>query len=327
MMPPSRRVYILALAVACCLSCEALAQPGERYVLLLGGLGGEKVYTDRFAAYLSETRSLLEDRYGIEHTTVLAEANHVGRPFVDDVATADNIRAFFRRLSAQVTRDDHVYIILFGHGSYDGARAQLNIPRQDLDDSDFAELLDDLNAGRIVFVNTASASGPFARTLSGSDRIVISATATGTERDETVFPRHFIEALRSPDADLDKSGGVSVLELFRFAAAGAARSFQETGHLATEHAVLDDNADGEPSRLDGLEAAGDGHLASVTYLRPPEMLANVDGTLLRERDALQRAIAELKSRKQEMSEDVYFAELEELLVSLARLNERIEEAR
>lgn len=304
-------------------------EAGKRHVLLIGGLGGEPAYIDRFGSYLSDVRSLLVNRHGIPATdiTVLAENALADRPFVDDVSTAENIRSAFDSIAEAATPDDHVYVMLFGHGSYDGAAAQLNIPRRDLTDADFSALVDQLDAGRIVFVNTASASGPFAASLSGPDRIVIAATATGTQRDETVFPRNLVEALRSPDADLDKSGSLAILEIFRYAAEETARSFQASGRLATEHAVIDDNGDGEPTRFDRLEGSADGALASITHLRPARMLADVseaDLSLLRERESLSREIADLKSRKAAMPEEAYYDALEEVLLSLARLNERLE---
>lgn len=303
---------------------------GTRHVLIIGGLGGSPTYTDRFASYLSETRTLLVDRFDVpsDQVHVLGEQAIGEQPFVDAVSTAENVRAYFARLSQRVTTDDHVYVFLFGHGSSDGTRARLNIPRRDLNDTDYAALLDPLNAGRVVFINTTSASGPFATALSHPGRIVITATATGTERDETVFPRYLIEALRSPDADLDKNGGLSVRELFAYAAGQAARSFEEAGQLATEHALLDDNGDGAPTRFDALGDAQDGALAATTYLRPPQAMAStseVARPLLRKKEALHRSIADLKGRKTAMDEGAYYAELESLFVQLARLNQRIED--
>lgn len=303
-----------------------------RHAVLIGGLGGDPSYTERFGGYLNEARTLLIDRHGIpqQNVTVLAENRLTDRPFVDDVSTAENIRAAFSQLATKAAPDDHVYVVLFGHGSFDGTRAQLNIPRRDLDDVDYAALLDGLDAARIVFVNTASASGPFASVLSGPNRIIIAATASGTQRDETVFPGFFVEAMRTPDADLDKSGGVSILEAARYAAEEAARSFEAAGHLATEHAVIDDDGDGEPTRFDRLrDAASDGALAALTYISAQELLAEIneaDRPLVGEREEIRRAIAELKSRKASMNEDAYYAELETLLIRLARITERLEPA-
>lgn len=323
----------LAVSLAVALSFSAAAQEaGSRYALLIGGLGGEPAYTERFGSYLSDTRSVLIDRYGVpsDHVTVLAENGLADRSFVNDVSTAENIRAAFARLGAAATPDDHVYVILFGHGSSDGVRAQLNIPRRDLDDADFSALLDGIGSGRIIVINTSSASGPFAERLSGPDRIILAATATGTQRDETVFPRYFVEALRSAETDLDKSGGLSVLEVFRYAAGEVARSFEAAGQLATEHAVIDDDGDGTPTRFDRLDAGADGALAAVTYIRPPHELASIsdaDRPLLREREDLRRSIAELKVRKADMNEDAYYDALEDLFVRLATINDQLDGGR
>lgn len=330
-----RRIYLaVALlvvgALASVLPRGATAQDDEnRHLLLIAGLGGEPAYQDQFAAYVAETRAVFENRFSIpgENVAVLAESAVADRPFVSDISTSENILSAFDRLAGTLTPDDHLYVILFGHGSFDGTHAQLNIPRRDLNDADYAALLDEIDAGRIIVINTSSASGPFASALSGPDRILISATATGTQRDETVFPQFFIDALKSDAADLDKSGGISILEVFRFAAEEVARSFEAAGQLATEHAVIDDNGDGEPTRFDRLDGSADGALAGVTYIRPPAALADVseaDRTLLREREALHREIADLKSRKAAMAEDAYYAALEEVMLRLARLNDRLE---
>lgn len=309
---------------------EASAQSaGARYAVLIGGLGGTPEYTQRFGTYLSETRSLLVDRHDFppDHVFVLAEQAIADRPYVDGLSSAEGIREYIAMLRRRVTPDDHVYLVLFGHGSYDGTNARLNIPRADLDDAEYADLIADLPAGRIVVVNTASASGPFASALSGPNRIVITATASGTERDETVFPSTFIEALRSPEADLDKNGGLSVREAFVFAAREAARSFESAGQLATEHAQLDDDGDGNPSRLDAVEAGDEGDFAALTYIRPPDAQMAVSEAalpILREKEGIEQEIAQLKGRKERMSEDAYYAELESLFVRLALLNEQLD---
>ena len=226
--------------------------------------------------------------------------------------------------------DDEVFVLLFGHGSFNGDQAQFNIPRRDLSSDDYAELIGALAAETVVFVNTASASGPFVDALSGPGRVVITATRTGTERNETVFPQFFIEAMTSPSADLDKNGDLSVRELFVYAAEQTAQSYEAEGHLATEHALLEDTGDGEGYEVDELDEAGEGALAAVTYLKRREAPALAAGegatSVWREREAIEQAVAELKSRKTQLETDVYYAELETLFVRLARLNETLEPA-
>lgn len=304
---------------------QSVAQP---HVVLIGGLGGDPAYTDKFARYLRETRTHLERRFEVDsdRIIVLAEEKIAREPFVDGVSTAEEIRSTFGRISMEINDDEQLFVILFGHGSFDGTTAKLNIPREDLGDSDFMALLSEIDASRIVFINTASASGPFADVLSGPERVIVAATASGTERDETRFAEHLVQALGSLQADLDKDGRTSVGELVTYASRSTARTFEESGQLATEHAVLDDNGDGTPVRIDQLEGADDGHLAFATFIRGQSLLAADPAQLplLRERQSIEAQIAEVKGRKSQMQVDVYYDQLKDLFVQLARVNDRIE---
>ena len=325
-----RTIYLIAFSLL--LPLSAAAQ--DRYAVLVGGLGGSAEHTEKFRQYLFETRQAFVDGFGVPaaNVTVLAEPAIAEESFVADVSTASTIRAHFGRLAQRMRKDDQLFVILYGHGSFDGTNARLNIPRRDLNDVEYAELVDAIPAARIVFVNTAAASAPFVEALSAPDRIVIAATKSGTQRNETSFPQFFVEALTSADADLDKNGDLSVLEAFRYAAEQTARYYAETQHLATEHPQLDDSGDAEGTRAERLDGSPDGNLAAVTYLRRRgASLAAVSGAdraeaarLLQQRDALERDIAALKSRKINFAEDDYYARLEMLFLRLARLNDRLE---
>ena len=56
----------------------------------------------------------------------------------------------------------------------------------------------------MVFVNTASASGPFIEELSGPGRTIVTATRTGAERFATLFGGYFVDALSGDAADADQ---------------------------------------------------------------------------------------------------------------------------
>ena len=192
---------------------DAAGSAADRHALVIGGLGGGADQTERFEQYMFETRRALIETFGFAEANVriLGEQAIADRPFVDGVSLAETVRDEFAALARRVHPDDQVYIILFGHGSSTGDRSFLNIPRRDLSDEDYAGLVGAINAARIVFVNTASASAPFAEAVSGSGRIVITATRVASQRNETTFPRYFVEALSSPAADRDRNGELSVL--------------------------------------------------------------------------------------------------------------------
>ena len=230
---------------------ESTASADGRHAIVIAGLGGGSDQTARFEGYLLETRRALVEGFGFpaDNVVVLGEQSLAGRPFVDDVALGENVRAAFADLAERVRATDQVYVILFGHGSTNGGRSYLNIPRRDLSDLDYADLLAGIDASRIVVFNTASASAQFVETLSMEGRVIAAATRVPSQRNETRFPQYFVEALTSSATDADRNGDLSVLEVFQYAAGRTAQSFADEGHLPTENAILDDTGDAAGKRL------------------------------------------------------------------------------
>ncbi len=201
--------------------------------------------------------------------------------------------------------------------------------------TDFAKLLDLFTTQEVVFVNTASASGDFIARLSAPNRTVITATRSGNERNQTLFGRYFVEAFADDGADVDKNDRVSALEAFDYARREVARAYESEGRLLTEHALLDDNGDGEGSNEPDPRDS-DGALARTLFLGDEAPAAAADGepadprlaALYEQQRVLEEQIAELRQRKEQMELSDYERRLEELLVELAlktREIRRIEE--
>jgi hypothetical protein len=108
--------------------------------------------------------------------------------------------------------------------------------------------LDRVPAQRQLVVNMTSCSGGSIEQLRRPNRIVISATKTGSEKNATNFARYFVEALREPSADTDKNESVSALEAFRYAQAKTTEFFDTQKRLATEHSVIEDTGKGMGER-------------------------------------------------------------------------------
>ena len=173
--------------------------------------------------------------------------------------------------------------------------------------------------------NSTAASFPFLEHLSGSRRIVITATDSVAQRFDTVFPEYFIRALTDAGADIDKNGRVSVWEAFSAASLGVRRYYTQRGQLATERALIDDDGDGV-GREAG-EDGKDGSAASRLYF-----VADVAGAaptdeelirLLQKQTALQIEADELKMRRQLMTPEEYRDEFERVMVALARVSRDI----
>ncbi len=138
-----------------------------------------------------------------------------------------------------------------------------------------------------------------------------------------------MEAFGSDGADTDKDERVSVLEAFEYARRETARRYEDDGRLLTEHAMLDDNGDGEGSTDPTVDSA-DGALAGMLFLDRRGVMAagatsgdSVLVALYSQRMILQTRIAELRNLKDQMEEEIYAEELEALLVELALNNREI----
>jgi hypothetical protein len=265
----------------------------------------------------------LRDKFHYEpqRLFVLAEKTSEGeRP-----ATRENVRAVLADVRKRMTKEDQLLVLLIGHGTtLDGDEAKFNLVGPDLSASEWSQFLRPI-PGRLVFVNATGASYPFLRKLAARGHVVLTATDTAAQQFETVFPEFFIKAFDDPAADLDRNGRVSMWEAFTYASSGVRQWFEQKGQLPTERPLLDDTGAGV-----GREAQNpgtDGAIARVTYLEPDAPLAlpadSALAGLIRRRADLETQLEELKARKESTPPDQYDAELEKLLVDIARLAAQI----
>ena len=168
-------------------------------------------------------------------------------------------------------------------------------------------------------MNAASASGDFLKPLLGKNRIVVTATKSGLERNESIFGEYFAEAFAADVADLDKDGRVSIFEAFLYAQKQVAQAYEKSNRLQTEHAVLDDGEKGALARATFL---GGGIRTADVESGDPKVVA-----LEKERRGLEDRVEALLAQKQALAPDVYEKELERLLLELATKSEAIRAAK
>jgi len=324
----ARRVCIRAFVHLCiCVAASAsAAAAGERYAVLIAGASGGDAYAAKYQAWLERFAATLRDEFGYQpdHLLQLAEKESDGV----QQATRENVRRVFGDLRKRLTRDDQLLVFLVGHGtSHDGPNGddgKFNLVGPDLTATEWSDLLKAL-PGRLVFVDTTSASFPFLRKLAGRGRVVLTATDSAAQQFETVFPEFFVNAFDDASADLDRNGRVSIWEAFTFASNGVRLFFEQKGQLPTERPLLDDTGAGV-----GREAQApgtDGAVARITYLQPEAPLAlpsdTALATLVKRRAELEAELEALKARKESTPADQYDAELERVLIDLARVSLQI----
>jgi hypothetical protein len=221
-----------------------------------------------------------------------------------------------------------LWLVLIGHGTFDGKEAKFNLRGPDISASDLSLWLKPFQRPLVV-VNTASCSAPFLNKLSATNRVIITATRSGHEQNFTRFGEYFAESIANPEADLDKDGQVSLLEAFLTASRKTAEFYKVQGRLATEHALLDDNGDGLGTPADwfrGLRATKkpkdvakvDGVIAQQFCLVPSQAERMLTPEQRAQRDALELEVFHLRDKKEQLPEEDYYRQMESLLVKLAQ---------
>jgi hypothetical protein len=229
-----------------------------------------------------------------------------------------------------------LWLVLIGHGTFDGRTAKFNLRGPDLSASDLAEWLKPLHRP-IAVIDSTSSSAPFLKELSSPGRIIITATKSGFEQNYTRFGQYFAKAIIDPKADLDKDGQTSVLEAFLSASHAVGQFYAAAGRLATEHALLDDNGDGlgtpaewfrgiRPVQRARDGAALDGYRAHQLHLLPSPAEAAMPPEVRTKRDQLELQVMELRDTKAKSSEEEYFSTLEPLLREIAQIYAPMDES-
>ena len=310
----------LAAAVHIVSALPAAAQ-GTGHLVIITGLPGEDRFERDYLEWGGALAQAAVERFGIAQSNVIwlgddadAHARIRGR------STRENVERELRALAARAGAQDRVLIVIFGHGSYQAGESRINLPGPDINSVQLAQVLDAFGEKKVAVVNATSASGGFVKDLAAPNRIVITATKSGMEANETLFGGHFAAALTGDAADTDKDGRVSLLEAFEFTRLEVQRAYQSTNRLQTEHAVVDAVGDGT-----GVGALADGgphasaaaafHLGGVAAAAAnasPELRA-----LYEAKARIEDELAALRARRESMPAAEYEAALERLLLQLA----------
>jgi len=292
----------------------AQAEPSTTHVLVITGVGGEPAYS---AAFLAQAERVIQGlaAFGIPRARVtwLAEDPAKAAGKIAGRSTREQVLAALQRIGGAAGANDRLLVLLIGHGSDDGV-PRFNVPGPDLTAGDLADALEHLGERMVAVVNASSASGGFVEALSGPRRVVITATKTGLERNETRFAESLAKALEGAAADTDKDGALSLQEVYAFASQDVVRFYETENRLRTEHARISDST---LARRFVLAPAG----------RAAAALAgdSVAAALLARREALEEQIEQLRARKAGMDSTAYERRLEALLLDLARTNQALRE--
>jgi hypothetical protein len=320
------------------------AAPASSRDIIICGSGGDKTYEEKFAAWGTRLRKALLGQLGRSAEGVVLLVESADRATTPARASdLETIRSVLKEAANQVGPEDDLFIYLVGHGSCWRNVSRFHIPGPDLTADELARLVEPIPARRLVVVNAASCSAGFINALSRPGRIICAATKSVDEKNATEFMEYFLQGLEDGSADQNRDERISVLETCRQAAALTEASYVGKGLIATEHALLDDNGDGQGTRLVGdlqsdapsdksttATAAAtdrpDGALAAQCFLRDFMFPPTVPRDLVARYRSLLSRIEELKGKKSAMESQAYYAALETLLVEAAQAHREIRRA-
>lgn len=284
------------------------AQAQRTHVLFVSGLSGAPQFKTQFTQAANTLREVARSRWGVNDSSLLVlteDSSSTSRR-----STREHVADAFLRLSRRVQPGDVLLVLLAGHGSGEGPGSKVNLPGPDATATEYAAWLQPFAAQQVVFINTATGSGDFVPVLSAPGRVVITATKSAFEKNESEFLRHFVRGLEGGEADGDKDGRLSVLEAFRYARREVQQSYERGKRLLTEHALVSDSLVAARITFGQRAAAADPRIAQ----------------LMAERQALESQVAALRSRKASMEAAAYEAELERLLLAIAEKSAAIKAA-
>lgn len=323
----SRRGGGLLLLLALSLALNGAAEPVKRelQVLLVLGAEGTPEYGKRYAE---------EARQWQEACTKGAVACEVIglAPEVKDKPDAMLLQERLQRMAAEPKRA--LWLVLIGHGTFDGRESKFNLRGPDFNGADLAGWLKPVT-GEVAVIQTASASAPFLKALAAPNRVLISATKSADEVFYTRFGQYFAKAVGGAvEADLDRDQQVSLLEAFLWSSKQVERFFETENRLATEHALIEDNGDGTGTRAEAF--AGVRLAKPPADGKPPEgnlarqwclVLSDADAKLTEEqrkrRDALERDLEKLRTRKAELGDAAFYKQAEGLLLEISRIYDAV----
>lgn len=243
----------------------ATARPGrteeppttpQRWAVVVAGLPGDEEYAASFNEITAAWTNWLTLSLKVAPERLLVLSGKAADAEMPQrrSATRESLAQTFQKLAEKIPARDSLWVLVLGHGHYDGQRAWLHVPGPDPDIADWARWLNALRCREQIIWLTQTSSGWWQKPLAKPGRIVITATEADHEENETEFPHALTTVFHAPPKSLDLNSDrhVSLAELFRATVKETNARFAGDQRVPTEHAQLDDDANGQGTESDQL---------------------------------------------------------------------------
>jgi len=184
-----------------------------------------------------------------------------------NISNAENLKETIKTLAAAVQPADRFIFYYVGQANIVAGKLRLTLPGEDITPEQLAEWINRIRASSMLLVLDCPGAGLAVKAMTGQGRIIIGA-CTAEQHYSTRFSEYFVPSLVDSKSDTDSDGKVSLLEAFTFASKQLDDWYFRQLFLKTETPVLEDNADGFPSRQPWRYKQGntDGREASKFFL-------------------------------------------------------------
>ena len=238
------------------------------YVLIIGGVGGEKSYYDKFWSATSRFHQLLTQQYGYspEQITFLFEDQGNLPGLVTGVARREHLLSVFTQLAEKVKPTDRFILFMIGHAARASDGVKFNLLGRDISQQEYTDNINKINAEQQLLIFGFQYSTSIVKDISKTGRTILtSSSAREGYASQVSFGDLFVDAFSESSADTNSDGAVSIFEAFLWMQKRTDAWYEQEGIIQAEHPHLDDNGDGRAVRKD-LEASGEGTLADKVFL-------------------------------------------------------------
>jgi hypothetical protein len=322
-------IFITLFCFTCFLSKQVIAEESNQSqtVIAVVGAGGTQEYQMQF----NQSAGLWEKACSLGNAKYIS----IGTESIQDSNDVNDFKILQKTINDQQKESDlPLWLVFIGHGTFDGRIAKFNLRGPDVSADELIKWLEPINRPMAI-INAFSSSSPFLNKLSGKNRVIVTATKSGYELSYSRFSRFISDAINEPSSDLDKDGQVSLLEAFLAASRKTQEFYSAEGRLATEHALLDDNADALGTSADWFQGikpikqatgkiSSDGYRANQFCLIPSEIERKFPAELRAKRDNIEMEIINLRDSKEQYSEEEYFRKLEKLSFEMSKIYQKFD---
>ena len=198
-------------------------------------------------------------------SVLVADNSSLGKGL--NISNAENLKETIKTFAAAVQPADRFIFYYVGQANIVAGKLRLNLPGEDITHEQLAEWINRIRASSMLLVLDCPGAGLAVKDMTGQGRIIIGA-CTAEQHYSTRFSEYFVPSLLDSKSDTDSDGKVSLLEAFTFASKQLDDWYFRLLFLKTETPILEDNADGFPSRQPWRYKQGntDGREASKFFL-------------------------------------------------------------